>query len=277
MRDQQFADEVHAVALGYRLALGRSRHRGAFGQRRGFGAGSSMELQDFRDYAPGDDLRHIDWRGFARTDQLRVRLHEAEVAPYVELLLDSSASMASTADKERSARGLALAFAAWCQREGTALRTVALGGDHLDVVDMRFDGPGEPALPQRALRPGSVRIVLTDALWASDPMPLLRRVGAGAARLVVVQLLDASERDPLLHGTFDAIGNTLVDCETGARALLRIDAESAAVYRQRLDRLQATLRQGVLAQGGQLLAATAAPLGELCRRDLLPQGLLEIA
>ncbi|MCB9876359.1 MAG: DUF58 domain-containing protein [Planctomycetes bacterium] len=285
MRDEHQSEpaldpEVRAVALAYRLCLGRARHRGRQGQRRGVGPGSSLELHDFRDYAPGDDLRHVDWRGYARTDQLRVRLHEAEVAPVVELLLDTSASMAVTPAKERALRGLSLAFAAWCRREGSALRVLALGGDLLDPAGLEhvpLAGPAAPAAPRAALRAGSVRVVLGDALWQDDPAPLLRRVAAGASRLVFVQLLDPGERDPRAHGAFAPAGNTLVDCESGARAPLRLDPRSAAVYRERLDRLTAALRAGVVAQGGDLFTATAAPLAELCRRDLSAQGLLELA
>lgn len=56
--------------------------------------GFSVEFADHREYAPGDDLRHIDWRVHARTDRLFVKQYEVETNVRAHLLLDCSASMA---------------------------------------------------------------------------------------------------------------------------------------------------------------------------------------
>ena len=59
-------------------------------RRRGF----STEFSDFKPYVPGDDLRLLDWRVYARTERLFVKRFEAETSVEVRLLLDASASMA---------------------------------------------------------------------------------------------------------------------------------------------------------------------------------------
>ncbi len=216
--------EVAATVGRYRLALGSMRFRGRSGARRGHGVGSSMEFLDFRDYVPGDDLRHVDWRSYARTEQLRVRLHQEEVAPHTDVLVDSSASMASTPRKERAARVLCAALLHWTQREGAASRLLALGGGRLVGDSLTFahssDQPGLPAVP---LRPNGVRVLLTDGLWASDPAPLLRRLMAGASRFACVQLLDPWELAPSADGAL-----TLVDAESGARSEVQLDARAVA-------------------------------------------------
>ena len=51
------------------------------------------ELTSYRDYAPGDDHRHIDWNVCARHDELRVRLFAGRLDRHVRILLDCSASM----------------------------------------------------------------------------------------------------------------------------------------------------------------------------------------
>ncbi len=51
------------------------------------------ELTGYRDYAPGDDHRHVDWNVCARHDELRVRLYSGRPDCHVRLLLDCSASM----------------------------------------------------------------------------------------------------------------------------------------------------------------------------------------
>lgn len=67
-------------------AVGAGRHRS---RRRG----ASVEFADYRDYYPGDDLRRVDWRLFARTDRAHIREAHEETPMRVLLLLDVSASM----------------------------------------------------------------------------------------------------------------------------------------------------------------------------------------
>lgn len=55
--------------------------------------GSSTEFKHHRAYVPGDNLRHLDWRVYARTRRYYVRLYEAETNFDANLLLDASSSM----------------------------------------------------------------------------------------------------------------------------------------------------------------------------------------
>jgi uncharacterized protein (DUF58 family) len=63
------------------------------GERRSKRRGRSVEFDDFRDYTPGDDLRHIDWNVLARLDRLFVKLFREEEDLALHLTLDLSASM----------------------------------------------------------------------------------------------------------------------------------------------------------------------------------------
>ncbi len=56
--------------------------------------GLSSEFAEYREYLPGDDLKHFDWRVFARTDKRYVREYEEETNLTCTLLLDASGSMA---------------------------------------------------------------------------------------------------------------------------------------------------------------------------------------
>lgn len=55
--------------------------------------GSSVEFMEYRDYQQGDDPKIIDWKTYARTDRLHVRLREDETNMRVYILLDKSMSM----------------------------------------------------------------------------------------------------------------------------------------------------------------------------------------
>jgi uncharacterized protein (DUF58 family) len=55
--------------------------------------GFSTEFAQHRPYVPGDDLRHLDWRVYARTGRYYLKLYEAETNLTANLLLDASSSM----------------------------------------------------------------------------------------------------------------------------------------------------------------------------------------
>ena len=58
--------------------------------RRGF----SVEFNDYRHYQRGDDLRHVDWKLYGRTDKLFIKQYEDETNVRATIVLDTSASMA---------------------------------------------------------------------------------------------------------------------------------------------------------------------------------------
>ena len=55
--------------------------------------GSSVEFAEHREYVPGDDIRHIDWKVFVRSDRYYIKQFEEETNLRVQLVLDASESM----------------------------------------------------------------------------------------------------------------------------------------------------------------------------------------
>lgn len=55
--------------------------------------GFSQEFAEYRSYTPGDDLRHVDWNVFARTDRAYLKRYRGETNTMLTVLLDASASM----------------------------------------------------------------------------------------------------------------------------------------------------------------------------------------
>lgn len=55
--------------------------------------GFSQEFAEYRAYSPGDDLRHVDWNVFARTERAYLKRYRGETNTQLLLLLDTSASM----------------------------------------------------------------------------------------------------------------------------------------------------------------------------------------
>src|ERR1700760_4406133 len=55
--------------------------------------GPGLEFSQYRSYQPGDDLRCLDWKRYARTDRYYIRESEIETSISVRLMVDASLSM----------------------------------------------------------------------------------------------------------------------------------------------------------------------------------------
>ncbi|HET9532633.1 MAG TPA: DUF58 domain-containing protein [Blastocatellia bacterium] len=73
---------ARTVVEGFISGLHRSPH-----------LGFSTDFAEHRQYMPGDDLRHLDWKLLARTDRLYIKKYEGDTNTQVHLLIDASASM----------------------------------------------------------------------------------------------------------------------------------------------------------------------------------------
>ena len=58
--------------------------------------GFSQEFAEYRAYSPGDDLRHVDWNVFARTERAYLKRYRGETNSLLTVLLDASNSMTYT-------------------------------------------------------------------------------------------------------------------------------------------------------------------------------------
>jgi uncharacterized protein (DUF58 family) len=74
--------------------------------------GQSVEFADRREYVKGDNLRHLDWKVFARTEKYYVRQFEEETSLKVHILIDASASMGFQHGGRMSKYGYAARLAA---------------------------------------------------------------------------------------------------------------------------------------------------------------------
>jgi uncharacterized protein (DUF58 family) len=88
--------------------------------------GFSQEFAEYRSYTPGDDLRHVDWNVFARTEKAYLKRYRGETNTAVMVLLDASASMmfgATAIRKLDYAKFLAsaLVYLAHLQRDSAGL------------------------------------------------------------------------------------------------------------------------------------------------------------
>ncbi len=269
----------------YALGLPRMPTAGRSGELLGRGTGSSLEFQEYREYLPGDDIRHVDWAAYARSDALMVRMYREEISPRTEILFDVSRSMTTgEGSKMHLTRQLASVFAQLCGRIGGRPTLIPLsddrpltplGPDGIDRLEsLPFDAVGNLAelLDEHAvpLKPQSVRIVVSDFLFPHDPGSLIRRLASGATALWVIQLLTAWEAAPTELG-----GRRLLDIEGGAETDMLINRKSIAAYTERLGRLQTELSRGCRRVHAPFVTLIAEQgLLTVCRSELCAAGIL---
>jgi uncharacterized protein (DUF58 family) len=285
MKSVRHDPDVQQALAVYRLASPRLPVAGSSGELLGRGTGSSLEFQEYREYLPGDDIRHVDWSAYARSDALMVRLYRDEISPRTEILLDASRSMTTGGDaKPRVARQIAAVFALLSARVGGRPTVVLLDDARpsrtlaLDAIDslsaVPFSGTAtleeltaEGVVP---LKRQAVRIVISDFLFPHDPDALVRRLSRESGALWLVQLLNAWEADPS-----PSEGRRLIDVETQGSVDLLLDRKTVADYRERLARAQEGLRRTCRWAHGRFVTLIAdRGLLSLCRNDLSQAGLL---
>ena len=105
--DPVFFSRLESIELRARSIVEGSMH----GLHRSPYLGLSVEFASHREYTPGDDLRHLNWKLYARHDRLYIKEYDADTNLNLYLLLDASASM-SCANSGRSKLHYAASLAA---------------------------------------------------------------------------------------------------------------------------------------------------------------------
>ncbi len=137
--------------------------------------GASMEFAQHREYVTGDDIRHLDWKVWSKTDKFYVKQYEAETNLRATFVVDTSESMAYGAAKHKKAGTLdkyeyactaAACLAYLVVRQQDSAGVMSFGFDvkqalparsstrHLDALTRTLDGtrPAEKTRIDKALR-----------------------------------------------------------------------------------------------------------------------------
>lgn len=147
--------------------------------------GTGAEFQQMRPYLPGDDLKHLDWKHYARTDRLFTRVYRETTEWPVMLALDTSRSMAFEDSAEVSKLRIAVLLAA-------ALTYLLVQQGEAVGLSSHADTAG-PALPARTGRVHLMRMLGTlarlQAAGTTDLESTVRRATARLGRRGCVVLL----------------------------------------------------------------------------------------
>jgi uncharacterized protein (DUF58 family) len=223
--------------------------------------GFSVEFTEYRPYAPGDDLRYLDWKLVGRTDRYFIKKYEDETNLRCHLLVDNSRSMAFGSrgyTKADYARTLAATLAWFLAQQGDATGLLTFDeqireylparhrSGHLRQLMLALEKPAtgaatDIAAPLRRVaelvRKRSLVVLISDLLAPADALAApLAMLTAGGHEVIVFQALDPAE----LTLDFNA-ASLFVDLETG-RDLFLDPASARADYRAALDAHLASVR-----------------------------------
>jgi uncharacterized protein (DUF58 family) len=261
--------------------------------------GASVEFAEHKEYSPGDELRHVDWKAYAKLDRYYVKQFEQESQLTVYLVLDASASMAFAGDglSKVEYAGLVMAALAYLviqQQDKVGLitcgdraletlvpprgRTTHLH-DLMAVLEtiVARGGVGDES-PAGALariaeltRRRRALIVLASDLFDADDttLPLLAQLRAQRHDVSVLHVLDAHER------LFPYDGLTQFDALESQNKVL---VNPAAIKHDYLERMEAflTRTRGALTAAGvdYHLVQTDQPLEQTLLRLLVARSRL---
>ena len=211
--------------------------------------GSSVEFSEYRQYTAGEEIKHIDWKVYAKSDRYYIKRFEAETNLVCNILLDASASMSYKSDEKGISKLLYGASLAAClayfmigQRDSTGLTIFdskirsalppRLGPTHLqrvltDLEGLHAGGDTNLATPMNSMADGLKRrglvIIISDLLDNVDSLrSALSRFRFQGHDLIVFHIMDNAELtfpfDSMTQFTDLESGQSTVVSPTGMRA-----------------------------------------------------------
>lgn len=253
-----------------RIIATRVKGGGRHAEQRSRDLGSGFDFRDFRPYAPGDDLRAIDWNIYSRLGRVFVRLYEElEDLPLYVLPDISRSAFLETPPRAVAGLRTALALSAISLNQHDSVGVFPFAGDLSVLVRPAAGKRRVLTLAERfasiepggetdfgkslsrfgalGLREGMVAVV-SDFFDPRGIEAVIAALGSLRHRLLLVQLTRKTDRDPDLTGDL-----RLVDCESGAAADVSISAVTLDRYRAAYDRFQEGLTKFARRRGAGLL------------------------
>lgn len=213
--------------------------------------GASTDFAEYRTYAPGDDVRRIDWRVYGRTDRLYIKTFEAETNADITIALDTSASMefaSAGVNKFEYAKITAaclthlgarqrdrVGFAGFSDQPGERIPPAVKHRDTIvrSLGALKTSGIGDlqnalATLGESLKRRGIVVVISDFYLDPKQAVLALDELRVRGHDVIALHILDPMERDLALGGP-----TILEDLESGKR--LPVSPASQTEYRELIE------------------------------------------
>lgn len=268
---KKFIEAGEIIGSNYYLSLPEGFSHGSYGHVPGIHTGNSLDFMEYREYQAGDDIRRIDWRVYARSDKLTVKLYREEVNPSIDIIIDGSNSMALEGTMKaratlsisallgRAALNSEYAVRAWVTEQ--PCKSISKNSSS-SPISWKFIGFKSKINPPLAIKSSEIgffnkgmRIFVSDLLWQGDPKELLLYLSKNASSVVIIQVLSEQDISP------NPIGNSrIIDSENGEQMEILIDSKALKRYQQFFNRHQQSWHKICQAASVNLITITAEEL-----------------
>ena len=247
MINTQFLDQL----TRFNLVVNKRVTSTISGPRKSHAAGHGLTFKDYRIYAPGDDIRLIDWKVYARTDNLYLKVHEEEKNLTVHIIIDRSASMDFGKPISKfdyaSMIGVGFAYLAMRENEKFQFSTFAdsleifqpkRGMSHLAAMVHHLNSTKPKGYSKIADTIRQYRKVVggkSMLVIASDFLVNIEEIREafyllGDHEIKIIQVLDRTEKELKMEGDMK-----LKDSETGGMLRTFVSPRMRMEYQQQLD------------------------------------------
>lgn len=265
--DKDFFTKLNKInmALNFRLSNGTQ------GGRKSKAKGVSVEFSDFREYAPGDDFRRIDWNAYGRLDKLFVKVFMEEREGVFNFFLDKSKSM-DQGDDNKGEMALKIVASLGYITINNLDRIIVSGLEDGNIVDLgsgtgkrtfqkllrdlnniEFNGAtnlGE-SIRKRKITGRGVSIVVSDFLNNGGLENLeegLKYLAFKKQQIILVQVLSKEDMEPTIDEEV-----TLIDSETREEVKMTLNYKVIEEYKKALKTYNNNLKNMAKKYGAKIV------------------------
>lgn len=234
---------LEKAALDYfrRYAVSLPRPSKMHGEKASRVLGQNLEFEQFSPYTPGDNLRDIDWKAFARSGKLFVKNYGSDLNADTRIVIDISASM-NYEKKRITALKTAACLTALLLASKNPVTLASVGEEYrehgrvsIKNLEQKLENLPQSKETDLSLIPPARRenLFLISDLWQSNlDFESLTQKGAHLIHL----LSPAEER-------FELTGNLSLTDSESAQRLSVIPAEVRELYREKMNRRTESIRK----------------------------------
>lgn len=266
---------------------------GTQGGRKSKAKGVSVEFSDYRDYAPGDDFRRIDWNAYGRFDKFFVKVFMEEREGVFNFFIDKSKSMDyGLVNKKDTALKIvaALSYIALNNLDRVNISTMDSGNieniksaagnkafqrvlRELDSLEFKGSTDLIKSIKKRPLTPRGVSVVVSDFFnnyGLKDLEEALKYLAFKKQEIILVQILSEEEINPEFSNEI-----TFIDSETNEAVKMSLTPNVIKEYKKALKVYKKSLEDLAKKYGGKFMSVSSSMeieeiiLGEFSKKRVL--------
>ncbi len=266
---------------------------GTQGGRKSKAKGVSVEFSDYREYAPGDDFRRIDWNAYGRFDKFFVKVFMEEREGIFNFFIDKSKSMDyGTVNKKDTALKVvaALSYIALNNLDRVNISTMDNGNVESiksaagnkafqrilrELENLEFKGSTDLAksIKKRPLSPRGVSVIVSDFFnnqGLKDLEDALKYLAFKKQDIILVQILSEEELNPEFNNEI-----TFIDSETNENIKMSLTPNIIKEYKATLKVYKKSIEDLAKKYGGKFISVSSGMeieeiiLGEFNKKRVL--------